>query len=371
MDVVRGAARGTAGLVLGAVTAVVELAWVVVAVPMLALPATRPWSVRGTRWLAETDRVRVNRCLGGAIPPGPAGGRSLAYVAAHAVVGGLGGAVLVLVGVWVVVSRRALSGGSGTRAAMSWYDPITWTAFGLLVLFLAAQALIGLAALERRLAEWGLAPSDREMLRSRVQQLSRTRTEVLEAVDDERRRIERDLHDGVQQRLVALGMLLGRAERLGDPGAAAPLFRQAREESRRALEELREVAWRIYPVALDDGGLPAALESLAEGSSVPIVLDLDLPVRPGPAVETAAYFVVSEAVTNALKHSRAGRVEVGISRSGGVLLVRVADDGVGGARADGRGLSGLARRVAAHDGRFELDSPAGGPTTLRAELPCA
>ncbi|GAA5772655.1 sensor histidine kinase [Streptosporangium roseum] len=198
----------------------------------------------------------------------------------RAIVGGLGGAALVLVGIWVAVSWRALSGGTGERAEMSWYDPITWTTFVVLVVFLAVQALIGLATLERRLAVWGLVPSGKEVLRRRVEQLSRTRAEVLEAVDDERRRIERDVHDGVQQRLVALGMLLGRAQRLDDSGAAASLFRQAQEESRRALEELREVAWRIYPVALDDGGLPAALESLVDRSSVPIVLDYDVPVRP-------------------------------------------------------------------------------------------
>ncbi|GAA0937425.1 sensor histidine kinase [Nonomuraea longicatena] len=371
MVVVRAAARGMVGLVLGAVMAVVELPWALLAVPLRALPPTRLWSVRVTRMLAEADRVRVNRCLGGAIAVGPAGGRASAYVALRGLLGGLGGAVLMLVGVWVVLSWRALSGASGERAEMSWHDPLTWTAFVVLVVFLAAQALMGLAALERRLAVWGLAPSDKEVLRSRVDQLSRTRAEVLEAVDDERRRIERDLHDGVQQRLVALGMLLGRADRAADRDAAASLFRQAQEESRRALEELREVAWRIYPAALDDGGLPVALESLAESSGLPILLDYDVPVRLGPAQETVAYFVICEAVTNALKHSRARRVEVEVRRSDGRLLVRVSDDGVGGARADGRGLSGLARRVAAHDGRFELDSPAGGPTALRVELPCA
>ncbi|MEV0233928.1 ATP-binding protein [Nonomuraea sp. NPDC050786] len=120
------------------------------------------------------------------------------------------------------------------------------------------------------------------------------------------------------------------------------------------------MAWRIYPVALDDGGLPAALESLVERSSVPIDLDYDVPMRLGPAQETVAYFVVCEAVTNALKHSRAQRVEVEVRQAAGMVRVRVSDDGVGGARLGGRGLSGLARRVAAYDGRFDLDSPAGG-----------
>ncbi|WP_156056284.1 histidine kinase [Streptosporangium roseum] len=129
--------------------------------------------------------------------------------------------VLVLVGIWVAVSWRALAHGTGERAEMSWYDPITWATFVVLVVFLAVRALIGLAALERRLAVWGLAPSDKEVLRRRVERLSRTRAEVLEAVGDERRRIERDLHDGVQQRLVALGMLLGRSGPSAPPACPA------------------------------------------------------------------------------------------------------------------------------------------------------
>jgi signal transduction histidine kinase len=370
MDVTGAAVRGVAGLAIGAVTAVVEVAWVAIAVPLLAVPATRRWSVVGSRRLAEVERVRVNRCLGGAIAPAPPGGRALAYLAVRSAVGGLGGGVLMLIGVWAVVSWRVLSDGAGGQDAMSWYDPITWTVFVLLVFALAVQSLIGLAVLERRLAAWGLAPSDNEMLRYRVDHLSRTRLQVLEAVDDERRRIERDLHDGVQQRLVVLGMLLGRAHRAGDPGVAAKLFQQAHDESSQALDELRDVAWRIYPVVLDDGGLPAALDLLVERSSVPISVDCALDARPGPTQETVVYFTVSEAVTNALKHGKARHIEVKVHRQGTMLLVRVTDDGVGGAQPEGRGLSGLARRVAAVDGQFAIDSPAGGPTTLSVEVPC-
>ncbi|MGW5456247.1 sensor histidine kinase [Nocardia sp. NPDC003979] len=253
---------------------------------------------------------------------------------------------------------------------MSWYDPITWTVFVILIVFLTAQLLLGLTALERRLAMWGLAPSDKDVLRHRVDQLSRTRVQVLEAVYDERRRIERDLHDGVQQRLVALGMLLGRAHRARDPGVATELFVQAHEETRHALTELREVAWRIYPVILDDSGLDAALESLVERSATPIVLDYGLDRRPSPVQETVAYFTVCEAVTNALKHSGSQQIEVAVHQVGATLTVRVTDSGVGGARADGRGLSGLARRVAAVDGHFEIHSPPGGPTMLSVEIPC-
>nr|WP_272954693.1 sensor histidine kinase [Kribbella sandramycini] len=282
------------------------------------------------------------------------------------VVGGLGGGVVVLVGVWVVLSVRALGGGEAER---SWWDPITWAGFGVLVVFLAAVGVVGLVGVQRWVALWRLAPGEREAWRLRVEQLTRSRSEVLEAVTSERRRIERDLHDGVQQRLVGLGMLLGRAQRLDDEAARA-LVRQAQEETQRALAELREVSWRIHPVALDDGGLSVALEELVERSAVPTTLTYDVPTRPHPASETVAYFVVREALTNALKHSQATRVDITVRRTDDVLLVEVTDNGTGGARVRSGGLSGLARRVAAYDGQFVLTSPAGGPTTLRVELPC-
>lgn len=368
--VTRAHLRGVAGLLLGAVLAAVEAVWVVLAVPMAVMGLTRRLSISGTRRLAQWERARVGRCLGCAVGPAPVSSRTVAYLAARAVVSGLGCCVFVLVVVWAALSSRALSGGAGSSAEMSWYDPITWTVFVILIVFLTAQLLLGLTALERRLAMWGLAPSDKDVLRHRVDQLSRTRVQVLEAVYDERRRIERDLHDGVQQRLVALGMLLGRAHRARDPGVATELFVQAHEETRHALTELREVAWRIYPVILDDSGLDAALESLVERSATPIVLDYGLDRRPSPVQETVAYFTVCEAVTNALKHSGSQQIEVAVHQVGATLTVRVTDSGVGGARADGRGLSGLARRVAAVDGHFEIHSPPGGPTMLSVEIPC-
>src|SRR5688500_2811250 len=140
-----------------------------------------------------------------------------------------------------------------------------------------------------------LAPS-REELAQRVEELSRTRDAIVAAVDDERRRIERDLHDGVQQRLVALGMLLGRARR--HPDRADELVARAHDEARTALVELRDVSWRVYPAALDTGGLAAALESVAERAPLPVRIHCDLPVEPAATVRAAAWFVVSEAVTN-------------------------------------------------------------------------
>jgi signal transduction histidine kinase len=241
---------------------------------------------------------------------------------------------------------------------------------GMVLSFLAVQGLVGVVALEQLVARRCLGPSARELYEHRIAQLATSRAAVVDAVDDERRRIERDLHDAVQQRLVALGMLIGRARRAGDGPRARDLLRQAQEESQRALDDLRDVAWRIYPAALDEAGLQVALENVAERADLPVEIDCDLVARVGHAVETAAYFVVCEAVTNAAKHSGAGRVGVRVEERGTMIHVRIEDDGVGRADPQGGRLSGLARRVAALDGSFTVDSPPGGPTVVTAELPC-
>jgi len=165
-------------------------------------------------------------------------------------------------------------------------------------------------------------------------------------------------------------MLLGRARRTGDPDHASDLLRQGHEESQRALEDLREVSWRGYPIALDSDGLHPALEALAERSGVPVHLRVDLPARPPAAIETVVYFVASEAVTNTIKHAAATRIDIEAEQDGDEVRVRITDDGVGGARGSGGGLSGLARRVAAADGEFTVVSPPGGPTVVTAVLPC-
>ncbi len=378
MSRVRGWLRVIAGVALGAATALVDLGFLLaalVASPVLARwpqPRAALWS--GAQRLAELERRRVDWLLG-PCPGGQLTGRRAAgYLAARVPLGLLGGLVLLLLvygsvtGVVVVgswFSDRPLDGIEPSPLIVSYL-----VVGGAVLLFLDLQGIAGVAALDRRLAAALLGPSPQERYERRIAELSTARAEVVAAVDAERRRIERDLHDGVQQRLVALGMLIGRARRASDPARASALLAQAHEESARALTDLREVSWRVYPAALDEHGLAAALETVAERSPVPVRIEHTLPLRLPSAVETVAYFVVCEAVTNAAKHARATGVDVRIAAQGRDVLVRISDDGVGGADLGGGGLSGLARRVTALDGRFQVDSPAGGPTVISAELPC-
>jgi signal transduction histidine kinase len=209
-------------------------------------------------------------------------------------------------------------------------------------------------------------------LERRIDVLETTRAGAVEAAETELRRIERDLHDGAQARLVALGMNLGMAEQrlADDPEGARQLLEEARAGAEEALRELRDLSRGIHPPVLTDRGLEAALASLAGSSAVPVDLAVDLPQRPPAAQETAAYFVAAEALTNATKHAGASRVAVRIARDNGTLVVRVEDDGRGGADAGGRGLRGLAQRVEALDGRMVVTSPPGGPTVVEAVMPC-
>jgi signal transduction histidine kinase len=210
-------------------------------------------------------------------------------------------------------------------------------------------------------------------LRARLEELHASRARIVEAADDERRRIERDLHDGTQQRLVSIAMTLGLAEsRLEhDPAAVGPLLDQARAALSDALSELRELSQGIHPGILSERGLRAALEELAYGARVPLELDVDLPGRLPEPVEAAAYFVVSAALTNVAKHAGASSVRVRVARANGCAVVEVADDGVGGADgARGTGLRGLGDRVDALGGRLVVVSPAGRGTVLQAEIPC-
>jgi signal transduction histidine kinase len=209
--------------------------------------------------------------------------------------------------------------------------------------------------------------------RERIERLEQTRAGAVDAQETELRRIERDLHDGAQARLVALGMSLGLAEQrlADDPEAARELVAEARAGLGEALRELRDLARGIHPPILTDRGLPAAVAALADRSPIPIDVETDVPDRPAPTVETAAYFVVAEALANAAKHADASAVRVRIDGRGDVLSIRVEDDGRGGADAAGHGLHGLRRRVEALDGTFTVASPAGGPTIVEAELPCA
>jgi signal transduction histidine kinase len=211
-------------------------------------------------------------------------------------------------------------------------------------------------------------------LRARLVELQASRARLVEATDTERRRIERDLHDGTQQRLVSIAMSLGLLETKlpGQAEAARPLVRETREALALALAELRELTHGINPPLLAERGLPAALDELCRRAALPTHLDLALDRRLPDQIESAAYFTASEALTNAAKHSHGSEVRVVASYDGHNLTVKVADDGIGGATtAAGSGLRGLADRVEALGGRFTVSSPPGRGTTLRAEIPCA
>lgn len=209
------------------------------------------------------------------------------------------------------------------------------------------------------------------VLTERVQELTRTRRGALDVQAEELRRIERDLHDGAQARLVALTMKLGRAEeRLGDQPELAELVREARIDAAGAIAELRDLARGIAPPILADRGLAAAVEALGRRSPMPVSVDADLTRRLAPVLETAAYFVVAESLTNVAKHARDASAHVALVESHGRLVIAISDDGPGGANAAGSGLMGLRRRVEALDGTLSVVSPAGRGTTIEAQLPC-
>jgi signal transduction histidine kinase len=239
----------------------------------------------------------------------------------------------------------------------------------------AAWAVRGLALAQARLAASLLGPIRSEVLEQRVQTLSETRAGAVDAAVTELQRVERDLHDGAQARLVALAMDLGMAEQRlagADPQTALEHVANARGQARAAMAELRDLVRGIGPSILQDHGLDAALTALVSGRNPPVELRVDIRDAEVTARETAAYFVVAEALANARKHAQASRIWVRAWEDGDRLMVEVSDDGIGGANADfGSGLAGLRKRVAAIDGALAVTSPAGGPTTVRAELPCA
>ena len=222
-----------------------------------------------------------------------------------------------------------------------------------------------------------LAPGRETELSERVSALTASRAAALDAHSAELRRIERDLHDGAQNKLVGVVMMLGLAERSlrVDPQQALPQLLRAQDAASDALSELRTLVHDIYPPILDELGLDGAVAALAGRCSVTCVLDARRLHRAPAAVEAAAYFVVAEALTNVVKHSGAGTVHLTISTrsgvAGNVLVIEVVDDGSGGAdETVGSGLRGIRRRVAAFEGTVTLDSPPGGPTKLEVELPC-
>ncbi|MFD4675527.1 sensor histidine kinase [Lentzea sp. NPDC058450] len=301
------------------------------------------------------------------------------YLAVRWLVGALGAGVICMLAFWYFVAGSMVSAWllGGDWAFIEEDDRVSLGLIllvlvpGVLVIFVTTVGVMGVAALDRWLATALLGTSQQTLLRQRVAELTSTRAEVIEAIDDERRRIERDLHDGVQQRLVALAMLIGRARRTKDEDHLQELLQQAQDTAGEAIDELREVATRVYPAVLDDSGLEAALEVLAERASVRVDISTELTKAPGKALEAVIYFVASEAVTNAAKHADPSVVEISVWSSRSEVAVLVKDDGVGGADRTGSGLSGLARRVKAVDGALDVLSPVGGPTMICARLPCA
>ncbi|MFH8473816.1 sensor histidine kinase [Streptomyces sp. NPDC018000] len=273
------------------------------------------------------------------------------------------------------VLLATLGDGRETKVLKQW-TVTTWPAafgvavLGAVLLTLGAYLLALVAGARAELTRLLIAPRDAG-LGAKVTELVRSRVRLVDAFEAERRRIERDLHDGAQQRLVALTMTLGLARLDAPPGPLADQLAKAHDEAGKALTELRELIHGIHPRVLTDYGLEAAVADAADRSAIPVETALRVPERLPQAVEAAAYFVVSEALANVAKHSGASRAEVTGGHRDGRLVLEVRDDGRGGASEEGgSGLTGLADRVSVLDGRLVLSSPPGGPTLLRVEIPC-
>jgi signal transduction histidine kinase len=247
-------------------------------------------------------------------------------------------------------------------------------ALGLGLLLLAPAVLRALAALDVAVAR-SLLGSVPGTLARRVDELERSRARVVDAGEAERRRLERDLHDGTQQQLVALAMTLGRARARykQDPAAVGDLLADAHQQAKDAVTDLRGLIRGLHPPVLTDRGLDAALSAVAARCPVPVELTVALDERPSATVEAIGYFVVAEGLTNVARHSHATVASVAVRREGtGSVWITISDDGAGGADPErGTGLRGLADRVSGVDGQLSVDSPVGGPTVLTVELPCA
>ena len=392
-----------AGFFIGVVTFVVVLVGLVTGIALLPFFLAGLPLLAGTFWLciwlAGAERARFALLLGRDIPVAPprrgrtrlrttvaplTSGAAWRYVAYALIRFPLGVLQFVLVSVvWAVGLALVTAptyywalpgGGFNINGHLIRYPGALIAAVlaGLAVLLLSPVATALLAAGDTAVTK-GLLGSGREELTARIGELETSRARVMDAAETERMRIERDLHDGAQQRLVSLAMELGRAKaKFGtDPEAAEAIVGQAHEEAKAALAELRNLVRGVHPPVLSDRGLDAALSGLAALSPVPVTVSVDLSARPPAAVEAIAYFVVAEGLTNIAKHSGARHAQVVVVRSGDVLSLEITDDGVGGADPAGQGLSGLGARVAGVDGRLRVTSPPGGPTTLEVTLPCA
>ncbi|MEA2303706.1 MAG: hypothetical protein QOH43_986 [Solirubrobacteraceae bacterium] len=368
---------------------------VFVGIPILAV------SMLLWRWGADRERERAALVLGAPIPGAhrplagatvwarlreragdPATWKDLGHLALLGPVGVLGGSIVVAVwaGVIAAITAPAFLAAAPDGSLLDDLGGLGAAGLavgGLVLAALAIPAMRGIALGSGALARRLLAPDERALLAARVSKLETTRQGAVESSDATLRRIERDLHDGAQHRLAFIAMELGRArERLAAAGADThdvdSLLAGAHEQSKQAMVELRDLVRGIHPSVLTDRGLDAAVSGLAGRCAVPVAVTVELSGRAPAATETAAYYVVAESLTNVVKHAHADQAWVDIRRAGSVLVVEVRDDGRGGARrTPGSGLEGLAQRVAALDGDLSVTSPEGGPTAVRAELPCA
>ncbi|MFC4912034.1 sensor histidine kinase [Actinomadura gamaensis] len=369
--------RGLAYLLTSLFTGTIAL----VGLPVVVPPAT-------ARALASGRRRSANRLLR-APRSGPVGVgarrvlgwlvtyivTSLAFGIVTVMVAGNALATAVTLPLWRALPPGTRAGGFALGVPLSgWGTVLTLGVAQFVVLAgLTCWIVPPLARLHARICVALLSPSTAERLARRVETLTETRAGAMNAHGAELRRIERDLHDGTQARLVAIAMRLGAArESLSeDPGTVARLLREAHETTEEAMTELREVIRTIYPPILADRGLAGALTALGAQSPIDTALDVDDLGAVPAAVEAVAYFTVAEALTNAAKHSGATRITVRVGRSGDRLTAEVTDDGVGGADETlGTGIAGIRHRVLALDGAVRLHSPAGGPTTITVSLPC-
>lgn len=364
---------------------------VLTALALAVIPLAAPPLLAGIRQVSSGVRTLCGRWVGVPVPsprrlyPGsgprfrwllsdPATWRDLCWAAVNATAGLLlsltPGAVAVYGALNVLQGLLALSGLPGSAAGAATGLVLRGVVLAALGLWSAPALLRGYGLLARLV----LARPGTDDLNRRITHLTQTRTETIDAGAAEIRRIERDLHDGAQTRLVAIGMALDAAEQLvgTQPDTARELLRDARGNSALALAELRGLVRGIHPPVLADRGLADAVRALALEAPLPVSVHSDLTGRLPAPVESAAYFAVSELLANVAKHANAASAEVRIRTGERLLAITVADDGHGGAAPSAdTGLRGLQRRLAAFDGTLAIDSPPGGPTAITMELPCA
>ncbi|WP_399886782.1 sensor histidine kinase [Streptomyces sp. BBFR51] len=398
----RSAGAATGQLVGGLGTAVpglgvlVLLAVAAVTAPLGVGLLLAPVALHALHALAHRERARLSRRGPEIIPPDPpptrlrlaladpTTRRELSWLVRHATLGlllGLLGLLLPLFAFrdttfplwWRLGPEESTTTSVGVGTAHTWLDAIAAALLGVGWIAIVLGLGPGMARLQADPARRLLAAGPDTDLSLRVAELTATRAAALDAHATELRRIERSLHDGAQNRLVSVTVLLGAARRMAarDPAGADALLERAQSAAEQALAELRSVARGILPPVLADRGLAGALSGLAADCGVPCRVEADVPERCAASVEATAYFVVAEALTNIAKHSGAERASVTARARGGRLRLVIEDDGRGGADEDGgSGLTGIRRRVAALDGTLHLTSPPGGPTALEVDLPC-